>query len=165
MIAHRRIRRAAECAGILQAIIYDIFLLPVTHNFIPHLMVQGKLQATKIALHKHSLGVSPRFAFGTLLLLATTHNQGGPATSFPGHLDSYSKSLLQRLRQVASEYDRATQSLALTHKFGHRYHSLEPAMIAEIKQTGAIPWPMLIGEPEEHTLLQSRIAHRRRQQQ
>ena len=165
IIAQRQIMRAAECAGIMQAIFYDIFLLPVADNFISHLIAQGKLQATRITLHKHSQGVSPRFAFGSLLLLATTHNQRGSAICFTGNLDPNSKSLLQRLRQVATAYDQATQSLALTFKFGHRFHSLEPAVIAEIKQTEAIPWPLIIDEPEEHTLLQCRNTHRCRQHQ
>ena len=165
IIAQRQIRRAAECAGIMQAIFYDIFLLPVANNFISHLLAQGKLQATRITLHKHSQGVSPRFAFGSLLLLATTHIQRGSASCFKDNLDPNSKSLLQRLRQVTTNYDRATQSLALTFKFGHRFHSLEPAVIAEIKQTEAIPWPLIIDEPEEQTLLQCRHTHRCRQLQ
>ena len=163
--AQRQIWRAAECAGKMQAILYDIFLLPNASNLIPNLLAQGKLQATKITLHKHSLGVSPIFAFGSLLLLATTHIQWSLATCFTGNLDLNSKDILQRLRQVVKDYDRATQSLALTFKFGLRFHALTSAALAEIKQIGANPWPLIIDEPEEPNLLQCRIINRRRQRQ
>ncbi len=76
-----------------------------------------------------------------------------------------SRGILQRLRHVARDYDRATQSLALTFKFGLRFHALTPAAIAEMKQIGANPWPLIIDEPEEPTLQQCRIINRRRQPQ
>ena len=165
MIAQRQIRRAAECAGILQSILYDIFLLPATHEIIPHLLKQGKLQATSIALHKHSIGVSPRFAFGSLLLLASSPNRGAPAPCIPGPIDHSSKSILRRLRQAESEYDRPTQTLALTHNFGHDYQTLDPAILAEIKQAQASPWPIILDETGAPSLLNCRIANRRRLQQ
>ena len=164
-IAQRQIWRAAECAGTMQAILYDIFLLPNASNLIPNLLTQGKLQATKITLHKHSLGVSPIFAFGSLLLLAATHIQWNLATCFTGNLDLNSKNILQRLCQVARDYDRATQSLALAFKFGLRFHALTSAALAEIKQIGTIPWPLIVDEPEEPKLLQCRIINRRHQRQ
>ena len=66
---------------------------------------------------------------------------------------------------MASDYDRATQSLALTFKFGLRFHALTSAALAEMKQIGANPWPLIIDEPEEPNLLQCRIINRHRQRQ
>ena len=164
-IAQRQIRRAANCAKIMLAILYDIFLHPPAYNYITPLLEQGKQNASGIALHKHSMGVSPRFAFGSLLLMATSPNQGGPPPRLPDHINSRSNSIHKRLCQVAAEYDPATRSIAFSFNFGHSYHNLVPAILAELKHIQAIPWPMIIDEPERQTLLQSRIAHHHRQQQ
>ena len=49
---------------------YSIFLLPTNTDITQKLMMQGKQNAQAIKLHPHSIGVSPLFAFGMLLLLA-----------------------------------------------------------------------------------------------
>ena len=164
-IAQRQIRRAANCARIMHAIFYDIFLLPAAHNYITPLLEQGKQHASSVALHKHSMGVSPKYAFGSLLLMGSSPNQGGSPPRLPGPISSSHNSIHKRLRQVASEYDLATRSIALNFNFGHSYHTLVPAIMAELKHIQAIPWPMVIDEPEGQTLLQCRFAHRRRHQQ
>ena len=149
----------------MQAILYDIFLLPAASHIISDLLEQGKLQASKITLHKHSLGVSPIFVLGSLLLLATTQNLRVTDSRYKYNLDPNSRGILQQLRQVAKTYDRATQTLALTFSFGHHYHILHPAALAVIKQMGASPWPLLLDEPAAPTLLQTRIAAARCRQQ
>ena len=43
-----------ECARQLQAIMYDIFLLPARSDLILELMRQGKRHAQEVKFHKHS---------------------------------------------------------------------------------------------------------------
>ena len=129
------------------------------------MLAQGKTQSKKITLHKHSIGVSPIFAFGSLLLLAAPQFQRGLTACTTTNSVTNSQSILQRLCQVARDYYIATQSLALSFRFGLNLQSLSPAALAEIKHLQAIPWPLSLDEPEEPSLLQLRITHRRRQQQ
>ena len=164
-IAQRQMRRAANCAEIMHAILYDIFLHPPADNYITPLLEQGKQNTSGITLHKHSMGVSPKFAFGTLLLMATAPNQGESPSRLSGHINICSNSIHKRLCQVAAEYDIATRSIALNFNFGHSYQHLAPAILAELKHIQSIPWPVIIDEPERQTQLHSSTAHHHCQQQ
>ncbi len=163
-IAQRQIRRAADCAEIMYAILYDTFLHPPADNYITPLLEHGKQNTSGVTLHKHSMGVSPKFAFGTLLLMAAAPNLGKSPPSLPDHINIRSNSIHKRLCQVAAEYDIATRTIALNFNFGHSYQHLVPAILAELKHIQAIPWPIIIDEPEQ-TLFRSRIAHHHCQQQ
>ena len=69
-IVLRELQQTVECANKLSTLFYSIFLLPTNTGITQKLMMQGKQNAQAIKLHPHSIGVSPLFAFGMLLLLA-----------------------------------------------------------------------------------------------
>ncbi len=148
----------------MYAILYDVFLHPPADNYITPLLQQGKQNTSGSPLHKHSMGVSPKFAFGTLLLMAIAPKQGEAPPSLSDHINIRSNSILKRLCQVVAEYDIATRTIALNFNFGRSYQHLVPAILAELKHIQSIPWPIIIDEPEQ-TLFRSRIAHHHCQQQ
>ena len=156
-VAQRQILRAAECSQAVMAILYDIFLLPASCQLISGLLKQGCQQAHKISFHKHSLGAPPIFAFGALLLLATSQSNWGANFYISNSLDLNSRSILQRLRHVARDNDRAIQRLALTFGFGHSNHALFPAVLAAMKQMDASPWPLLLVDPAESSTLHAHL--------
>ena len=144
MVARRQLLRAAECSQKLQAILYDIFLLPANGQFILELMRQGKRHAQKVKFHKHSLGAPPIYAFGILLLLAAGKNNWVIDSANTEALDLNSKGVLNRLCHAARYYDHGTHKLALTFRFGHDYQQLIPAVLAEIKKLQGCPWPVVL---------------------
>ena len=148
-IAQRQIRRAADCADIMCAVFHDIFLHPPADNYITPLLQQGKQNISGGPLHKHSMGVTPRFAFGTLLLMAMAPKQNEAPPGLPDHINLRSNSILKRLRQVVTEYDIATRTIALSFNFGRSYQRLAPAILAELKHIQFIPWPIILDEPEQ----------------
>ena len=139
----------------MKTILYDIFLHPPADNYITSQLEKGKQNTTCSTLHKHSMGVSPKFAFATLLLMATGCKQGEAPPSTSDHVSTSSRSIHKRLCQVAAEYDIATRTTALTFNFGHNYQYLAPAFMAELKRIQSIPWPIIIND-QEQSLLHSR---------
>ena len=148
-IAQRQITRAADCAEIMSAIFHDIFLHPPADNYITPLLQQGRQNNSGGPPHKHSMGVTPRFAFGTLLLKAVAPKQSEAPPGLPYYIISRSNNILHRLRQVVTEYDTATTTIALSFNFGRSYQRLTPAFLAELKHIHRIPWPIIIDEPAQ----------------
>ena len=79
-IVLRELQQTAECASKLLALLYNTFLLPASADLIQELVRYGKQHAQKVKLHMHSLGATPMFAFGTLLLLAADKINSDPWT-------------------------------------------------------------------------------------
>ena len=133
----------------MKTILYDIFLQPLADNYITSQLEKGKQNTTGSVLHKHSMGVTPKFAFATLLLTATGNRQGESPPSAPDQISRNSRNIHKRLCQVAADYDIPTRNTALTFNFGHNYQYLAPAFMAELKRIQSIPWPIIINEQEQ----------------
>ena len=83
-IVLRELQQTVECASKLSALLYSIFLLPANAGLMQELRRHGKQHAQRIKLHMHSLGATPIFAFGTLLLLAADTINSDPGTKNNG---------------------------------------------------------------------------------
>ena len=147
-VAPRELLQAAECARKLQTLLYDIFLLPASGDLVLELMGQGKKHAQEVKLHKHSLGATPIFAFGTLLLLAADKIKDNPNnySTWAKYKasDLHSRGVLNKLCQVAKLHDTASRKLALTFMFEHEVKQLQPLALAEIKKMEGCPWTVAL---------------------
>ena len=130
----------------MKTILYDIFLQPLADNYITCQLEKGKQYTTGTVLHKHSMGVTPKFAFATLLLNAAANKQGVSPPSALDQISRNSRYIHKRLCQVAAEYDLSTRTAALTFNYCHNYQYLTPAFMAELKRIHSIPWPIIIDE-------------------
>ena len=145
-IAQRQILRAAECASKVRTILYDIFLEPLDDTYISRQLEKGKQYLAGTTQHKHSMGVSPKYAFATLLLNAAANKQEAPPQETNGQISKYSIHIHKRLCQITAEFDITTRSAALTFNYGHCYQHLTPALIEELKRIHSIPWPIILND-------------------
>ena len=147
-IAQRQILRAAACASKVRTILYDIFMEPLDDIYISRQLEKGKQHLTGTKQHKHSMGVSPRYAFATLLLNAAANEQREPLQRINGQFSKQSMHIHKRLCQITAEYELTTRSAALTFNYGHCYRQLTPAIIEELKRLRSIPWIIMLNDQE-----------------
>ena len=135
-----------ECASKLSALLYSIFLLPANAGLIQELMRYGKQHAQKVKLHMHSLGATPIFAFGTLLLLAADKINSDPGTrkTMDKASDLNSRDVLNQLCQTAKHHNINIRKSALTFMIGQEVMQLQPLALAEIKMMKNCPWTIAL---------------------
>ena len=92
------------------------------------------------------MGVSPKFAFATLLLNAAAYEQEASPQRALGQISRNSRHIHKRLCQITAEDDITTRNAALTFNYGHCYQHLTPAFIEELKRLHSIPWPIILVE-------------------
>ena len=129
-------------------ILYDIFMHPLDDIYITRQLERGKQNLAGTELHKHSMGVSPKFAFATLLLNAAAHEQEASPQRALGRISRNSRHIHKRLCQITAEYDISTRAAALKFNYGHSYQHLTPAFMEELKRIHSIPWPIILHEQE-----------------
>ena len=135
-----------ECANKLSTLLYSIFLLPANADLIQKLLRHGKQHAQATKLHMHSLGTTPIFAFGTLLLLAADMINSNPGTRKTMNKTSNlnSRDVLNQLCQTAKYYNINTRKSALTFMIGHEVKQFQPLALAEIKMLENCPWTIAL---------------------
>ena len=109
-------------------------------------MMQGKQNAQAIKLHPHSIGVSPLFAFGMLLLLAADMLNSNPGIkkAINKTCDLNSRYVLNQLCQTANYYNINIRKSALTFMIGHEVKQFQPLALAEIKLLENCPWMLTL---------------------
>ena len=147
-IAHRQITRAAACAGKIRTLLYDIFTEALNDIYISRQLEKGKQHITGTKQHKHSIGVSPKYAFATLLLNAASQAKQEPLQPTYGLMSNQSKHIHKRLLQITAEYELTTRSAALTFNYGHCYRHITPAIVEELKRVRSIPWTIKLDDQE-----------------
>ena len=147
-IAHRQITRAAACAERIRTLLYDIFMEALEDIYISSQLEKGKLHITGTRQHKHSIGVSPKYAFATLLLNAASQTEQGTLQPTPGLMSNRSKHIHKRLLHITEDYELTTRSAALTFNFGHCYRHITPAIVEELKRVRSIPWTIKLDGQE-----------------
>ena len=147
-IAQRQILRAAACASKVRTILYDIFMEPLDDIYISRQLEKGQQHLAGTKQHKHSMGVSPRYAFATLLLKAAANEHEEPLQRINGQISKHSIHIHKRLRQITAEFDITTRTAALTFNYGHCYQHLTPSIIEELKRHRSIPWPIILNDQE-----------------
>ena len=145
-IVLRELQQTVECANKLSTLFYSIFLLPTNTGITQKLMMQGKQNAQAIKLHPHSIGVSPLFAFGMLLLLAADMLNNKPEIKKAINItcDLNSRHMLNQLCQIANCYNINIRKSALTFMVGHAVERFHPLALAEIKLTKNCPWALTL---------------------
>ena len=108
--------------------------------------MHGKQHAQEVKLHMHSLGTTPIFAFGTLLLLAADMINSNPGTRKTMNETSNlnNRDVLNQLCQTAKYYNINTRKSALTFMIGHEVKQFQPLALAEIKLTKDCPWMLTL---------------------
>ena len=147
-IAHRQITRAAACAERIKTILYDIFMEPLDDIYISRQLEKGKQHLTGTKQHKHSIGVSPKYAFATLLLNAASQAEQEPLQPTHGLMSNRSKHIHKRLLHITEDYELTTRSAALTFNFGHCYRHITPAIVEELKRVRSIPWTIKLDDQD-----------------
>ena len=128
--------------------LYDIFMEPMDDFYISRQLEKGKQHITGTKQHKHSIGVSPKYAFATLLLNAASQAEQEPPQPTYGLMCSRSKHIHKRLLRITAEYELTTRSAALTFNFGHCYRHITPAILSELKRVRSIPWTIILNDLE-----------------
>ena len=106
----------------------------------------GKQNAQAVKLHIHSLGTTPIFAFGTLLLLAADmiNSNPGMKKAIYKTSDLNSRDVLNQVCQTAKDYNINTRKSALTFMIGHEVKQFQPLALAEIKLMENCPWMLTL---------------------
>ena len=145
-IVLRELQQTVECAIKLSALLYSIFLLPANAGLVQELIRYGKQHAQKVKLHMHSLGATPIFAFGTLLLLAADKINSDPGTrkTMDKASDLNSRDVLNQLCQAAKHHNINIRKSALTFMIGQEVMQLQPLALAEIKMMENCPWTIAL---------------------
>ena len=156
-IMHRQIVSTAACAEKMKSIMYDIFLTTTEDSYISHQLEKGKQRTTSTGQHKHSNGVSPKYAFMTLLLQAAIHTntvqyQQGlhPIRDLQltqGRMDHHSIHIHNRLIQIIEDYEQSTRSTALAFSYGHDYQHINRTAMEDLKRIRSLPWIIRLDEP------------------
>ena len=156
-IMHRQIVTTAACAEKMKSIMYDIFLTTTEDSYISHQLEKGKQRTTSTGQHKHSNGVSPRYAFMTLLIQAAIHTntvqyQQGlhPICDLQltqGRMDNHSIYIHNRLIQIIEDYEQSTRSTALAFSYGHDYQHINRTAMEDLKRIRSLPWIIRLDEP------------------
>ena len=156
-ITHRQIVSSATCAEKMRTLMYDIFMTATGDNYITHQLEKGK-QRIYPSQHKHSNGVTPKYAFMTLLLQAAIHTntvqyQQGlhPIRDLQltqGRMDHHSIHIHNRLIQIVEDYEQSTRTAALSFNFGQDYQHINQAALEELKRVRSLPWTIKLDEPD-----------------
>ena len=156
-ITHRQIISSATCAEKMRTLMYDIFMTATGDNYITHQLEKGK-QRIYPSQHKHSNGVTPKYAFMTLLLQAAIHTntvqyQHGlhPVHDLQltqGRMDHHSIHIHNRLIQIVEDYEQSTRTAALSFNFGQDYQYINQAALEELKRVRSLPWTIKLDEPD-----------------
>ena len=128
--------------------LYDIFMEPLDDIYISRQLEKGKQHLTGTKQHKHNIGVSPKYAFATLLLNAASQAKQEPLQPTYGLMSNQSKHIHKRLLQITAEYELTTRSAALTFNYGHCYRHITPAIVEELKRVRSIPWTIKLDDQE-----------------
>ena len=156
-ILQRQIISSAACAERMRSLMYDIFLTTTEDSYIIKQLEKGKRRTTTTGQHKHSNGVSPKYAFMTLLLQAaictnTEQYQQGlhPIRDLQltqGRIDPHSLHIHNRLTQIIEDYELSTRSTALTFNYGHDYQHINRTAMEDLKRIRSLPWVIRLDTP------------------
>ena len=143
--------------GKMGTLMYDIFMTATGDNYITHQLEKGKQRIISPSQHKHSNGVTPKYAFMTLLLQAAIHTntvqyQQGlhPIRDLQltqGRMDHHSIHIHNRLIQIVEDYEQSTRSTALSFNFGQDYQHINQTAMEELKRVRSLPWTVRLDDP------------------
>ena len=110
------------------------------------ILMLGKQNLQKVKLHKHSLGPTPIFAFGTFLLRAADMINSNPGIkkTINETCDLNCRDVLNQLCQTAKYYNINIRKSALTFMIGHEVKQFQPLALAEIKMLENCPWTIAL---------------------
>ena len=123
-----------------------VFMEPLNDIDISRQLEEGKQHLTGTKQHKHSMRVSPRYAFAALLLNAAAKKQREPPQQINGQISKHSIHIHKRLCQITAEFEITTRTAALTFNYWHCYQQLTPAIIEVLKRLHSLPWAIILND-------------------